>query len=67
MIRIPAWRSASPKKRNTRSPKTSRMTRPENLTMSPNEANQSAGTASQPIYLMIEISGWVASSVCVKT
>ena len=37
--------------------------------MSPKEAIQSRGTASQerPIYLITEISGWVASSVWVKT
>ena len=37
--------------------------------MSPNEAIQSFGTLSQVVahYLIIEISGWVASSVWVKT
>ena len=40
-----------------------------NLAMSPKLAIQSFGTASQvcPIYLITEISGCVASSVCVKT
>src|SRR4051812_29353049 len=47
-IRTPAWRSASPKYRKTRSRKISPKTRPENLTMSPNEATQSRGTAIQP-------------------
>src|SRR3954447_23090615 len=47
-ISTPAWRSASPKYLNTRRRKISPKTRPENLTMSPNEATQSRGTASQP-------------------
>src|SRR3954468_9244967 len=47
-ISTPAWRSASPKYLNTRPRKTSPKTRPENLTMSPNEATQSRGTAIQP-------------------
>ena len=46
-IRIPAWRSASPKKWNTRPLKTSATTRAENLAISPNEAIQSLGTESQ--------------------
>src|SRR3954454_3526021 len=47
-ISTPAWRSASPKKRNTRPRKISPKTRAENLTMSPKEATQSFGTASKP-------------------
>src|SRR3954463_6516384 len=47
-ISTPAWRSASPKKRNTRPRKISPKTRAENLTMSPKEATQSLGTANQP-------------------
>src|SRR4051794_24642791 len=47
-ISTPAWRNASPKYLNTRSRKISPNTRPENLTMSPNDATQSRGTASQP-------------------
>ena len=45
------------------------MTRPQKRAISPSDASQSLGTASQPIsiYLIVEISGWVASSVCVKT
>ena len=45
------------------------MTRAQNLAMSPKEAIQSFGTASQERahYLITEISGWVASSVWVKT
>ena len=44
------------------------MTRPQKRAMSPSDASQSRGTASQPgIYLITEISGWVASSVWVKT
>ena len=48
-ISIPAWRSASPKKRKTFSPKTSPTTRAQNLTISPNDAIQSRGMASQPL------------------
>ena len=68
-ISMPAWRSASPKKRKTLSAKTSPTTVAQNLTISPKEAIQSRGTAShgRPIYLMSMISGWVASSVCVNT
>ena len=40
------------------------MTRAMNLAMSPNEEIHSRAT---PIYLITEISGWVASSVWVKT
>src|SRR3954465_11969539 len=47
-ISTPAWRSASPKNLKTRPRKISPKTRAENLTMSPNEATQSFGTASQP-------------------
>src|SRR3954469_24418875 len=47
-IRTPAWRSASPKNLKTRPRKISPKTRAENLTMSPNDATQSFGTASQP-------------------
>ena len=66
-ISSPAWRSASPKKRKTLRPKTSPTTRPQNLTMSPNDAIQSRGMASQPRHFRLRISGWVASSVCVNT
>ena len=48
-IRMPAWRSASPKKRSTLSVKTSPTMREQNLTISPNDAIQSLGTVSQPI------------------
>ena len=48
-ISSPAWRSASPKKRKTLRPKTSPTTRMQNLTMSPNDATHSRGTASQPL------------------
>ena len=44
---MPAWRSASPKKRKTRPLKTSPTTRAENLAISPNDAIQSFGTESQ--------------------
>src|SRR4051794_8414823 len=43
MIRIPACRSASPKKRNTRSDPTSPNTRAANLTMSPSAPSQLTG------------------------
>ena len=69
-MRIPAWRSASPKKRNTRPLKTLIMTDQANRAISPKDEIQSLGTDSQVFpmsYLMIEISGWVASSVWVKT
>src|ERR671915_204416 len=46
-IRMPACRSASPKKWKTRPLNTSATTRAENLAMSPNEAIQSLGTLSQ--------------------
>ena len=64
---MPAWRSASPKKRNTRTLKTSPTTRAQKRTISPNEAIHSRGMASQRAHLRFRISGWVASSVCVKT
>src|SRR4051812_6421822 len=47
-ISTPAWRSASPKYLKTRSLKISPHMRDENFTMSPKEATQSRGTASQP-------------------
>ncbi len=47
-IRIPACRSVSPKKRMTRSEKTSARMRPANFAISPNEAIQSRGMVSQP-------------------
>src|SRR5919202_6688247 len=46
-IRIPAWRSASPRKRTTRPDSTSVSTRAQKPTISPKEAIQSRGTASQ--------------------
>src|SRR3954466_3187216 len=48
-IRIPAWRSASPKKRSTLSENTSPTIFEQNLTISPADETQSRGTASQPI------------------
>src|SRR5438270_816548 len=48
-IRIPAWRSASPKNRRTRPPNTSPKSRAANFAISPRLAIQSRGTASQPI------------------
>src|SRR4051812_5687065 len=48
-INTPAWRNVSPKNLNTRPRKISPNARPPNLTMSPNEATQSRGTASHPI------------------
>ena len=67
---MPAWRSASPKKRKTLRPKTSPTTVAQKRTISPNEAIQSRGTAEPRLahgYLITVISGWVASSVCVNT
>ena len=46
-IRIPAWRSASPKNRNTRSRSTSPTIREVNLTISPNDSIQPRGVASE--------------------
>ena len=48
-IRMPAWRSASPKNFSTRSVKTWPMMRPQNFAISPKLASQSRGTAIQPI------------------
>src|SRR4051812_18547243 len=48
-IRIPACRRASPKNLKTRPRSTSPKTRAKNFVMSPKEATQSRGTASQPI------------------
>ena len=45
-IRMPDWRSASPKKRSTRRPHTSRTTLPVNPAISPVEASHSRGIAS---------------------
>ena len=79
-IRIPAWRNASPKNRNTRAPYTSRNTRPQNFAISPKLATQSRGSVNQPIRAphptasrrpahqwITDSSGWVANSVCVNT
>jgi hypothetical protein len=46
------------------------MTVPQKRAISPNDEIQSFGTSSQLVgmgYLMIEISGWVARRVWVKT
>src|ERR1022692_1805385 len=56
MIRMPAWRSASPKKRNTLRRSTSPTMREPNLTISPNDSIQPRGVAirspiSQPLHL----------------
>src|ERR671920_1919304 len=48
-IRIPACRSASPKKWKTLPLKTAPITRAQNLAMSPKDAIQSRGTLSQPV------------------
>src|SRR5436190_23960698 len=48
-IRIPDWRSASPKNRSTRPPHTSRRTRTPNLVIPPRFASQSAGRLNQPL------------------
>ena len=70
-IRIPAWRSASPKKRQH----PARVDDPHHPAAEAGDvaerAEPVAGDASQPIsglaHLITEISGWVASSVWVKT
>ncbi len=46
IIKIPDWRSASPKKRNTRSPHTSRKMLPVKRLISPVAASHSRGNAS---------------------
>src|SRR5918994_345193 len=48
-IRMPACRSASPKKWKTLPLNTEPTTRAQNFAMSPNEAIQSRGTLSQPV------------------
>src|SRR5688572_28093096 len=50
-IRIPAWRRASPKKWNTRPLKMSPKAWPQKRMMSPKEATQSLGIASQPVII----------------
>src|SRR5690242_8272804 len=55
-IRIPDWRSASPKKRNTRRPYTSRMTLPVNPAISPVEAIHSRGMASSSFIALLPAS-----------
>ena len=45
-IRMPAWRSASPKKRSTRNPHTSRTMLPAKPAISPVAAIHSRGSAS---------------------
>ena len=68
MIRMPDWRSVSPKKWNTRPVQTSRTTVATKRAISPEPASHSRGIpSSSPIYLITRIWGWVASSVCVKT
>ena len=68
-ISRPAWRSASPKKRKTLRPKTSATTRPaeaDDLA----ERGEPVARDCEPLashHLMLRISGWVASSVCVNT
>jgi hypothetical protein len=47
-IRMPAWRSASPKNRITRPEYTIPSTLPEKRAMSPRLESQSRGTASHP-------------------
>ena len=68
-IRMPAWRSASPKNLQDAAAEDLAHDPRQNLAMSPKVAIQSFGTASQvrAHYLITEISGWVASSVWVKT
>ena len=67
-IRIPAWRSDSPKNLNTRSPKISRKTCAMNFASSPKVSIQPLGVRiSSLIYFgIVVISGWVASRVDVN-
>src|SRR6478735_4460037 len=48
-IRIPAWRSDSPKKRKTRPEKTPPTTEPPKRVISPRLSSQPLGTVSQPV------------------
>ena len=66
-IRMPAWRSASPKKRSTRRPHTSRTTLPVKRAISPVGREPFARHRQQLVHLITRMFGWVASSVCVKT
>src|SRR3712207_2403628 len=52
-MRIPAWRSASPKNLKTRSETTRPTTAPANFTMCPNECSHSRGTASHDTRRML--------------
>ena len=69
-ISRPAWRSASPKKRKTLSEKTSPTTVAQKLDDLA-EGGEPVARDCEPLpshgYLMLRISGWVASSVCVNT
>ena len=69
-IRTPAWRSASPKKRKTRPAKTcADDARAElgDVAEGGDPVLRDADSQVLAHYLITEISGWVASSVCVKT
>ncbi len=74
-IRMPAWRSASPKKRKTCRPKTSPRMRPQNFDDLAEGREPVAWDAEpaaahddrRPPQRMTLISGCVASSVCVNT
>ena len=46
MIKIPAWRNASPKNRNTRNRKTNPMIRTQNRVISPKFPNHTRGVAN---------------------
>ena len=68
---MPAWRSASPKKWKTPAEDVAHDARHE-LRDVPEGRDPVLGNDSQvrpirPVYLITEISGWVASSVCVNT
>src|SRR6478735_12208741 len=56
-IRLPAWRSPTPRKRKTLPLNTSATTRAQKPTISPNEAIQSRGSAShwRPIRLLPDV------------
>ena len=68
MIRMPDWRSDSPKKRNTRRPHTSRTIVAREAADLARRREPFARQREQFVhYLITRICGWVASSVCVKT
>ena len=66
-IRMPAWRSVSPKKRNTRRPHTSRTMVPVKRSDLTRRREPFARDREQRAHLITRICGCVASSVWVNT